>query len=392
VHFLEGCLKLIYFDCFSGISGDMVLGALIDAGLNFKAWKSEMEGLGLSGYTLTKRKVTRGGLAGTKLTVKASDGHPHRGLAHITGLIKGSKIDKAAKKDAVRIFNRLAEAEAGAHGVAVEKIHFHEVGAVDSIVDIVGASVALRIMGAQRICSSALNLGSGTVKCAHGTLPVPAPATANLVRGFPAYSSDIRHELTTPTGAAIVTTLASSFGPMPPMRVTSVGYGAGGREIPGFSNLLRVFVGEQDEDYEHDTAELIETNIDDMDPRIYEHVMERLLGAGALDVWLTPVIMKKSRPAVTLSVLAGPGSAAALSDILLRETTTFGVRVSRVEREKLARRFTEVITAHGTVRVKMGMAGGRTLKAVPEYEDVKAVAKKSGRPIKVIIKEVERLL
>jgi len=386
-----GLLRVIYFDCFSGVSGDMVLGALIDAGLDYRAWKSELEGLGLSGYTLSRKKVARGGLKGTKLNVKSSDNHPHRDLAHITGLINRSKIDRTARKKAVEIFGRLAHAEAEAHGVSVDKIHFHEVGAVDSIVDIVGASVALGMMGAGRIYSSALNLGSGSVKCAHGILPVPAPATANLVRGFPAYTSEIRHELTTPTGAAIITTLAHSFGPMPPMRVTSVGYGAGGRELQGYSNLLRVFVGEQDDQFERDTAELIETNIDDMDPRIYEHVMERLLGAGALDVWLTPVIMKKSRPAVTLSVLAEPGKTAALVDIVLRETTTFGVRVSRVDREKLSRRFTEVITAHGTVRVKLGIAGGRTLKSVPEYEDVKAVANKSGRSVKDIIKKIERL-
>ncbi len=385
-------MRVIYFDCFSGISGDMVLGALMDSGLNYTAWKAEMEKIGLSGYKISKRKLTRGGISGTKLTVKTSEKHPHRDLAHITSLINRSRIDKAAKRDATRIFERLARAEADAHGMPVEKVHFHEVGAVDSIVDIVGAAVALGLMGIERVYCSALNLGSGTVRCEHGILPVPAPATANLVKGFLAYTSGVRHELTTPTGAAIVTTLSESFGPMPAMRVISVGYGSGGKEIGDLPNLLRVFIGEIEDGYESDTAELIETNIDDMDPRIYQHVMERLLDAGALDVWLTPVIMKKSRPAVILSVLSEPGKTSALTDIVLRETTTFGVRVSRVDRQKLAREFVEVRTRHGSVRVKLGKHGGKTLKDVPEYEDVKALAKKSGRPLTDVIKEVERLI
>jgi len=384
-------LNTIYFDCFSGVSGDMTLGALIDAGLDFKTWRAELDKLGVEGVTVTKKKVTRAGLSGTKLTVKAAGHQPHRNFRDITSLINKSKIPKPAKVTSIKIFGRLAEAEAEAHGVGVDKVHFHEVGAVDSIVDIVGTATALDMLGIERVICSPLNLGSGMVRCAHGTFPVPAPATANLVKGFPAYTSDVRHELTTPTGAAILTTLAESSGPMPVMSVSKIGYGAGDRDVPDMPNLLRVFIGETEGVYGSDTVELVETNIDDMDPRIYEHVMERLLDAGALDVWLTPIIMKKSRPAVTLSVLSEPASTGKLVDIVLAETTTFGVRVSTAHRRILSREFREVKTRNGVVRVKLGMAGGKVIKAMPEYEDVKAVARKSGRPIQSILSEINKL-
>lgn len=388
-------MKTIYFDCFSGISGDMTLGALIDAGLDYKAWQAELARIDIEGWSVSKKKVTRAGIAATKLTVKYKGHQPHRGLSQITGIIAKSKISKPAKEAATRIFGRLAEAEARAHGVPVDKVHFHEVGAVDAIIDIVGTAIALDMMGIKKVCSSPLNLGSGMVNCAHGTFPVPAPATANLIAGFPAYTSDVKHELTTPTGAAIVTTLAEESGPMPVMTLASAGYGAGDLDIPGQPNLLRVFIGdtagEYGSGYGSGTVELIETNIDDMDPRIYEHLMERLFGAGALDVWLTPVIMKKSRPAVTLSVLSDTASSARIIDIVMAETTTFGVRVSTAYRRILAREFREVKTRHGAVRVKLGLAGGKVVKAMPEYEDVKAVARKSGKPMSTVISEINKL-
>lgn len=384
-------MKTLYLDCFSGISGDMTLGALIDAGLNFKTWRAQMDTLNLAGYSVSKKKVTRAGISGTKLTVKVTEHHTHRNITDITKLITKSKISKQAKESALAVFDRLANAEAGVHGVSVDKVHFHEVGALDSIVDIVGTAVALDMMGIGRVVCSPLNLGSGTVKCAHGILPVPAPATAELVKGFPAYSSDIRMELTTPTGAAIATTLAESFGPMPAMSVSKVGYGAGSADMPDTPNMLRMFVGETLDATGEDSVELIETNIDDMDPRIYEHVMELLLGAGALDVWLTPIIMKKSRPAVTLSVLSAPTDTAKLADIVIAETTTLGVRISSAHRQTLAREFREVRTRHGVVRVKLGLNGGKVIKAMPEYEDVKGVAKKAGRPMQAILSEINRL-
>jgi len=385
-------VKTLYLDCFSGISGDMVLGALIDAGLDYKAWVGELGKLGLGGYSVGRKKVQRGGISGTKLTVKVSAGQPHRNLSNIEKLVRKSGISKAAKKTTIEIFTRLAGAEALAHGVTVDKVHFHEVGAVDSIVDIAGASIALDMMGIERVLSSPLNLGSGMVKFSHGTFPVPAPATAQLVKGLPAYMSDIKAELTTPTGAAIAATISGGFGPMPQMDVSAVGYGAGDREFPGTPNVLRVFIGDTHGEYEEDTASLIETNIDDMDPRIYEYVMERLLSAGALDVWMTPIIMKKSRPAATLSVLAVPGDVPAMTDIIMKETTTFGVRITDARRRKLTREFIEVKTRGGVVRVKVGKSGGKVLKAVPEYEDVKAAARKSGRPLREIIADVEKLM
>jgi len=385
-------IRTAYFDCFSGASGDMILGALIDAGLDLPAWKKAMASLPLKGWSVSQRKVRRGGVAGTKLTVKHSTKQPHRNLSDIKDIINGSGLPPAVKKTSLDVFRRLARAEADAHGLPVSKIHFHEIGAVDSIVDIVGAVLAIHMMGIKRVLSSPLNLGSGTIKCAHGVLPVPAPATARLVEGFSSYSSETKAELTTPTGAAILTTLSGQAGPMPEMEVESVGHGAGDLEPDGLPNLLRVFVGETGEadGYEHDRVLLIETNIDDMDPRIYEYVMERLFEAGALDVWLTPVIMKKSRPAVTLSVLSEPVNAGMLADIVLQETTTFGVRVSGMERTKLARRFEEVEAAGHTISLKLGIKGGRVIKRMPEYDDSKRAAKETGRPLKDILDEAAR--
>ena len=383
-------MKTIYFDCFCGISGDMVLGALTDAGLDFKAWLAEVEKLGLSGYDISKKKVKRAGLAGTKVTIKVTQPQPARHLTDITRLIGKSKISPAAKERSLQVFKRLAEAEAKAHGVDVDKVHFHEVGAVDSIIDIVGSTIALEMMGIDNILSSPLNLGSGTVRFSHGTFPVPAPATAALVKGFPAYASEIKAELTTPTGAALMTTLAEGAGPMPSMATEKVGYGAGDRELPEMPNMLRVFIGDTAGSYEQDTVNIIEANIDDMDPRIYEYVMERLFKAGAVDVWLTSIVMKKSRPGVTLSTMADAPKTSALVDIIMAETTTFGVRIYEANRRKLARKFKEVNTKYGKVSVKAGLIGGKAVKAVPEYEDVKTAAMKSGRSFRDILDSITR--
>ncbi|MGC2424814.1 MAG: LarC family nickel insertion protein, partial [Nitrospirota bacterium] len=255
------------------------------------------------------------------------------------------------------------------------------------IIDIVGTCLAVGMLKPDKIFFSALNLGSGTVKTAHGILPVPAPATAELIKGIPAYQSVFPAELTTPTGAALAATLADGFGPMPLMEVKAAGSGAGDIELKGMPNLLRVFMGEQaGGGYEEDSVVLVETNIDDMDPRVYEYVIERLLEAGALDAWLTPVIMKKSRPAVTLSALSEPGKKSAIIDIIMEETTTFGVRMSELSRRKLARGFKEITTPGGIVRVKVGQRNGKILKAVPEYEDAKAAAKRSSIPLKDLLK------
>ena len=391
-------VKAAYFDCPSGISGDMILGALADAGLDFAGWRGYIDSLGV-GAAVTKRKVRRAGQPGTKVSVRQPAKAPGRDYDAIVRIIGKSKIPARAKTDALAVFERLARAEAKAHGVEVARVHFHEVGAVDSIVDVVGAAVALSMMGIEKIFCSPLNLGSGFVTFSHGTFPVPAPATAELVRGFPVYSRGPAVELTTPTGAAVATALADSFGPMPLMTVEAVGYGAGGHDFEGYPNLLRVFIGDAGPDahggrepgglYEEDVVFQVEANIDDMDPRLYGHAMDRLLAAGALDVWLTPIIMKKSRPAVTLSVLAASEDLSAVIDTVMRQTTTFGVRVRRLERRKLRREIHKVTTKHGPVRVKLGYIGDRLVKAVPEYEDVRAASEKTGTPVADIIKAAE---
>jgi pyridinium-3,5-bisthiocarboxylic acid mononucleotide nickel chelatase len=384
-------LKIAYFDCYSGISGDMLIGSLMGAGCDFKKWLGQMETLPLEGWSASVKKVKRGGLAGTKFAVKITSHQPQRNLPQIERIIKKSKLPGGVKERASLVFNKLAQAEANAHGVSVQDVHFHEVGAVDSIIDIAGTCLAVEMLNLDKIFFSALNLGSGAVKTAHGVLPVPAPATAELIKGMPAYQSDFPAELTTPTGAALAAALSDGFGPMPLMEVKATGSGAGDLELSGMPNLLRVFIGEQGGGgYEEDTVVLVETNIDDMDPRVYEYVIERLLKAGALDAWLTPVIMKKSRPAVTLSALTEPGGKSAITDIIMEETTTFGVRTVEYSRRKLAREFREIAAPGGTVRVKVGQRNGKTLKAVPEYEDVKAAAEKSNMPLRDIIKLAER--
>jgi uncharacterized protein (TIGR00299 family) protein len=384
-------LKIAYFDCYSGISGDMLIGSLMGAGCDFKKWLAQMETLPLEGWSASIRKVRRSGISGLKFSVKIISPQPQRNLPQIERIIKKSKLPGSVKERAALVFGRLAKAEAVAHGVSIEAVHFHEVGAVDSIIDIAGTCLAVEMLKLDKIFFSALNLGSGTAKTAHGVLPVPTPATAELIKGIPAYQSVFPAELTTPTGAALAATLADGFGPMPLMEVKTTGSGAGDIELSGTPNLLRVFIGEQGGGgYEEDSVVLVETNIDDMDPRVYEYVIERLFEAGALDAWLTPIIMKKSRPAVTLSALTEPVKKSAIIDIIMEETTTFGVRTAEYSRSKLARGFKEIAAPGGRVRVKVGQRDGKMLKAVPEYEDVKLAAQKSSMPLRDIIKLAER--
>ncbi len=358
-----------------------------------------METLPLDGWSASVKKVRRGGLSGTKFTVKTSSNQHRRNLPQIEKIIKKSSLPQAVKGRSLTVFERLARAEARAHGIGIDEVHFHEIGAVDSIIDIAGVCLAIHMLAPDRILFSALNLGSGEVKTAHGVLPVPAPATAELIKGIPAYQSDVRAELTTPTGAALAAELSDGFGPMPAMKVKSTGSGAGDMEFPGRPNLLRLFIGESETgngsatgDYEEDSVVLVETNIDDMDPRVYEYVMEKLLKAGTLDVWLTPIIMKKSRPAATLSALCARDNESAIIDIIMEETTTFGVRVSELRRYKLAREFRKTRVSGINVRVKAGKRGGKVLKAVPEYEDAKLAAERTKTPLKDILNGLPALL
>lgn len=379
-------MRAIYLDCFSGISGDMTLGALIDLGLDFEALRAELAKLGLRGYEIRAEKVRRGGISATKFTVEVDHRHPHerRGLSEIFEIIDSADISERAKSRAKEIFDRLAEAEARVHGVPKEEVHFHEVGAVDSIVDVVGTALALDLLGVEKVFSSPIPLGRGFTRSAHGTIPVPAPATVELLRGAPVRGTDIEAELTTPTGAAIASTLASDFGPMPPMRIESVGYGAGSRELPQQPNVLRVVMGELcEEGLLTDVVTVLETNVDDMNPEMLGYLMERLFEAGALDVFFTPIQMKKNRPAVKVSVIARRGDEGRMAELMLSETSTIGVRMFEARRLKLPREVVEVDTPYGRVKVKVSRMG-EVVKIAPEYDSCKEAARKAGVPLRVV--------
>jgi hypothetical protein len=384
-------MTLAYFDCFSGISGDMTLGALVDAGVPVEHLRAELAKLDLPGWSLVPEKVLRSGLAATKVDVLlGTQEQPARRLADIRAIINGSVLAPAVKAKSLAVFSRLAGAEAAVHGTTPEAVHFHEVGAVDAIIDIVGAVIGLEHLGVDEIIASPVNVGSGSVHTAHGRLPVPAPATAELLKGIPLYSSSIAFELATPTGAAIISTLASSFGPIPLMRFSRVACGAGNRDLPGQPNVLRIFIGDSPAAYDEDRAVLIETNIDDLNPQIYGHLVDRLLQAGALDASIAPLIMKKGRPGVLLSVLSAKEHADALLEIVFRETTSIGVRVQEVVRKKLSRVLQDVRTPYGVVRVKVGRRGGEVLTVTPEYEDCRRIALERGVPLRTVMQEAVR--
>ena len=385
-------MTFAYFDCFSGISGDMTLGALVDAGVSIDDLRSELAKLGIAGYGLRSEKVMRSGIAATKVHVDiAKEEHVSRHLADILKIIDGSSLSASVKEKSGRIFRRMAEAEAKVHATTPDKVHFHEVGAVDAIVDIVGSVIGLELLGIERITGSPVNMGSGTVRTSHGVFPIPAPATAELLTSIPMYQSGVQFELATPTGAAILSTLAAGFGPLPRMRTSRIAYGAGDKDFPGSPNVLRLMIGDLEEAYEEDASVVIETNIDDMNPQIYGHILERLMTAGAHDAYLTPIIMKKGRPAVLLSALADRTKSDTLLDIIFRETTSIGVRIHEVGRKKLSREIREVLTPHGPVRVKVSSRGSEVMNIAPEYEDCKRIAEEKQIPLKQIMNEAKTL-
>jgi len=384
-------MSIAYFDCFAGVSGNMILGALIDAGLELEELRSTLAHIALPGYTLTACPVHRKGLQGTLVTVETQEEKTTRHLQDIEKLIGESDLPATVIERSLAIFHRLAEAEAAVHGTSVEEVHFHEVGAVDAIVDIVGAVSGLELLEVERVYASPVHIGRGTVQCAHGTLPVPAPATLQLLRGVPIYGRDIDSELTTPTGAAILTTLAESFGSAPPMRVTRIGYGAGTRELP-IPELLRVSIGPatvSTTEYEQDTVTLIETNIDDMNPEWYEHVVERLFEAAALDVFLTPIQMKHGRPAVRLTAIVAEENVPQTLEILFTETTTLGVRFHSVWRYKLAREEIVVQTRYGPIRAKVARRGGTVINVAPEHRDCQRIARELAMPLKDVVQTAQ---
>ena len=380
-------MKVAYFDCPSGASGDMILGALVDAGVSLNSLNAELTKLPLEGYRLTVREVKRGAFRATKVDVEvdARSHRRHRNLSEIVGILEQSGLPARVKADATRIFRRLAEAEARVHGTTVDEVHFHDVGAVDAIVDVTGAVAGLHLLGVEAVHVSALPLGGGVVDGPHGKIPIPGPGTAELLKGFPVYDNGVRAELVTPTGAAILTTLASSSGLMPRMTVDRVGYGAGSMELP-IPNLLRCFVGTASSQTEGNEAIVqLETTIDDMSPQLYEPLMERLLEAGALDVFLTPVIMKRSRPGVVLTALAEPSNVSDLSTILFEESTTIGVRWTAYERSRLEREMITLSTAYGPVSFKVSRLGGRIVTVTPEFSEVTRIAKEKGLPVREVL-------
>ena len=385
-------MKLCYLDCFSVISGDMLLGALVDAGLSPAALESELRKLDLKGWSLSTERVQRGGLTATKLDFKISETHHHRTWKKIRELIRASALAAPVQQRAELIFDRLAEAEAGVHGVAKDEVHFHEVGAMDSILDIVGASVAMEKLSIEKIVVSPLNLGSGSVKTAHGTLPVPAPATAALLKNAPVYSTGVAAELVTPTGAAVVAALAAEYGPLPRMSVSAIGYGAGSRDLTEQANVLRVFLGERLEESraaDEPTVSIIEANLDDMSPQLGGYFMEQALAAGALDVFYTPVQMKKNRPGVLLTVICPSERVDALSELVFQQTTTIGLRIYEAQRRVLAREFVAVETPHGSVRMKVARLNGRVLNAAPEYDDCQRLAREKSVPLKQVLADAQ---
>ena len=382
--------RVAYFDCYSGISGDMILGALFDLGVESSKVRKALRTLDIKGYKIKSGRVKRGLIAGTKAQVSLDKTkHLHvsdRKYSDIKKMIANSDLSLKSKKHSQEIFKRIAQVEAAVHKTTLEKIHFHEVGAVDSIVDIVGGVVALETLKLDRVFSSPINVGEGFVQCAHGSLPVPAPATLKLLKGIPIFSSGIKKELTTPTGAAMIGFYAKYFGSLPAMNIVGDGYGAGDHIIPEMPNMLRVILGEIFI-ASNDVLVVIEANIDDMNPEFYEVTIESLFKAGALDVYLTPIIMKKGRPANKISVLSSDTNRQAMTEILLQETSSFGVRFFQVGRTVLDRKLKTVKTSWGPVKIKIGILNGDVVQATPEYEDCKKIAIKSKVPIKIIYDE-----
>ena len=384
-------MKTLYFDCFAGASGDMILGALVAAGVSPQDLRDQLSLLNVPGFSVEIDTVDRSGLSATHARVQTQEEHKHRHLSHILKIIAESKLSEPVKRRASEIFTRLAHAEARVHNEPVEHVHFHEVGALDAIVDVVGAAICFELLGIQHFVSSPLQVGSGMVEMAHGRFPVPPPAVTELLKGVPFYSGEIKGELLTPTGAAIITTVCHEYGAIPEMKIASTGYGAGTREYDRFPNVLRVLVGEtQPRTAAAERLWVIETNIDDLSPQILGHVMDRAFELGALDCYFTPVHMKKNRPGVVLSALCDSEKKESIMQLLFTETTTLGVRSYEVERRALERHVVQVETQYGPIDVKVAHLRGRPVNGMPEFEQCKSAAVKAGVPLKVV-EEAARL-
>jgi hypothetical protein len=383
-------MKLAYFDCFSGISGDMTLGALVHAGVPLDHLCEQLNGLDVPGWEMRAEKVWKNGMAATYVRVDTQETHTHRSLSTIEGILQKSRLADPVREHSIAIFRKLGEAEAAVHDVPIEKIHFHEVGAVDAIVDIVGACIGFHFLGIARFACSPLNVGGGTAKMAHGVLPVPAPATARLLLGKPTYSNGVQKELVTPTGAAIVAALCDTFGPQPPMIVSAIGYGAGTADLEGHPNVLRLMVGESADAREGEHSEairVIEANLDDLNPQVYGYFVERALAAGALDVFTTAVQMKKNRPGTLLTVLCKPEDENKFQQLFFAETSTLGVRSYTTQRRVLPREWETLATCYGEVRMKVARVHGQVVQVSPEYEDCRKLAEEKAVPLQRVMQE-----
>jgi len=396
-------MRVAYFDCPSGAAGDMIMGALVDAGVPFEALRDELAKLRLPGWSLERREVMKGVFRATKIDVHVHDHdhagdaaghshahghdrheHPDRNLRAILDLIAASDLPATVKANASRIFTRLGEAEARVHGTTVDHVHFHDVGAVDAIVDVTGACVGLHLLGVDQVHCSALPVGGGFVTGAHGRIPIPGPGTAELLKGFPVVDTGVRRELVTPTGAAILTTLARAAGAMPAMTVEAVGYGAGNMELDA-PNVIRLFLGRAASSGGRETIMQVETTVDDMSPQLWEVVIERLFETGALDVYLTPVTMKKSRPGTVLTALCAPDRVTELSRVLFEESPTIGVRWTAYQRERLDREMVTLPTTYGAIPFKVSRLDGRVVTVTPEFDEVRRIARAKGLPVREVL-------
>lgn len=390
-------MKIAYFDCIAGASGDMILGALLDAGLPEEALREGLAALGLDGFDLRLQNVLKNGFSAKKVDVLVADQVPARQLPEIEAIVMESNLPPAIKDQAIAIFRRLGEVEANIHGTTLDQVHLHELGGIDTIVDVVGTLVGLEALRVEQIYSSPLPMGRGFVDGVHGPIPLPAPATVALLahrssqgKAVPVVGSDLEVELVTPTGAALLTSLAADFGSIPSMTLEAVGYGAGGRELT-IPNVLRLLLGDQAtlDRASTQTLSMLETNVDDLNPEIYDYVMARLFDAGALDVFLSPIQMKKNRPATLLRVLCQPGDSDVLMSVLFAETSTLGVRQQTVTRHCLARKSHTVETPYGPVRVKIARWGETAVKAAPEYDDCRRLAEASGAPLREVYRAAQ---
>ncbi|MCY7345904.1 MAG: nickel pincer cofactor biosynthesis protein LarC [Pyrinomonadaceae bacterium] len=397
-------MKILYFDCFAGASGNMILGALVALGVDEKELVAQIKLLDVAEFEIEFKTIDKSGIAAVHADVRIPNEKAHRHLQDIEKIINDSRFSGSVKARAIRIFTRLAEAEAKVHGIEIEKVHFHEVGALDAIVDVVGACVAFEMLGIERFVCSKIHVGSGFVKMAHGKFPVPPPAVAELLQNAPIYSTEIEGELITPTGAAIIATVCEEFGRIPEMTIEKTAYGAGTREYQDFPNVLRLLLGEtenqlritnyelRNEDQkpknENQNLILIETNIDDLSPQILGYVMERAFEIGCLDCWFTPIQMKKNRPATMISILCKQDKKEILTELLYTETSTLGVRISEVERNCLPRETVKVETEFGAVDVKTAKFKGKIVNAKPEYEQIRQIALQSKKSLREIEREV----